>query len=302
MSAERNAFVTTQMDPEGEIWILDRSGREEMLDTSAAPPIGGLFAHLAWAGDSLLYAARAGDQRGVWAADTLNSGHGAELWVRNASEPSASEDGSVIIYRARGTNSANTLWKANRAGREVSQVAANALHLVIHPTGEQAIFVQRADDGLMTPWRVALDGGMPEEIAHVNARNPDISNDGLLLAFASTRAGDDGVPRNGITYCELRNCSATIRDLEAPGLPQQGTPIRWNPDDTGVAYVSAENIWIQPLNGRARWLTQFTDGRTIRGFAWSPKSRKLAVLRERTRTDIVLFKGVLTRRDVRSTP
>jgi Tol biopolymer transport system component len=141
---------------------------------------------------------------------------------------------------------------------------------------------------------VSLDGGTPEEIVHVNARNPDISSDGKWLAFVSTQSGDDGV-RDVIRVCELDNCLASLSLLTAPGLPAgRATPIRWTPNNTGVAYVNttgAENIWVQPLKGDAKALTQFADGSAIKGFAWSP-DRRLAVLRERTRSYVVLYKGI----------
>ena len=71
-------------------------------------------------------------------------------------------------------------------------------------------------------------------------------------------------------------------------------------DSSSVAYVNqtadgGPNIWIQPLDPRlpAKALTKFTDGWGIRSFAWS-RDRRLAILRSKTRTDIVLFKGILT--------
>jgi hypothetical protein len=89
-------------------------------------------------------------------------------------------------------------------------------------------------------------------------------------------------------------CEASLRFVKPPGLPAGLTPIRWTVDSRDIAYVNATegpNIWIQPLSdhSRAKAATDFTDGWNIRSFAWSRDGR-LAVLREKTRTDIVQFK------------
>jgi Tol biopolymer transport system component len=80
------------------------------------------------------------------------------------------------------------------------------------------------------------------------------------------------------------------------GLSSGSSTVRWTADGRGVAYVNARagsNIWIQPLDGsEARPLTHFNDGKRIVSFTWSPDFARLAIVRERTSTDIVLFKGL----------
>jgi len=103
------------------------------------------------------------------------------------------------------------------------------------------------------------------------------------------------MPREALGYCELQSCSSSVHILAAPEVSAGATPIRWTPDGRGVAYVNAaggENIWIQPRNGEATPLTRFTDGKTIKGFAWSPESGRLAILRETTRSNVVLYRGL----------
>ena len=287
ISEQRNTFVTAQADPEGEISILDRSGKEERnLNTSAAPPLKGL-ASLAWVGGRLLYAA---DRRGLWTADGVNPANDAEEWRPSGRVPSASADGNVVIYVSPGRDAPDTLWKANREGREVRQIATGVFWPVIHPWGHQAVFLRRGT-GL---WRVSLTDGNHGEVALVAGGRPDISPDGRRLAFSISQPGPKGVPREAIGYCELQSCSSSVYILAAPEVSPGATPIRWTPDSTGVAYVHAaseQNIWIQPLKGDAYQFTWFTDGRIIRGLTWSPDGR-LAILRERPRSNIVLYEEI----------
>ena len=70
--------------------------------------------------------------------------------------------------------------------------------------------------------------------------------------------------------------------------------IRFTPDGAGVAYSArangADNVRIQPLDGSApRMMTAFSNGRVVR-FRWSPDGSKLAVLRERVESDVVLLR------------
>ena len=139
-----------------------------------------------------------------------------------------------------------------------------------------------------------LDGGNPEQIVDKAARNPTISPDGRRLAFLSSEPEPDGRSVNGIYVCDLLNCEASLSFVRPPGLLPGDRAIRWTVDSRDIAYVNATdgpNIWIHPLSDRSRAkpVTDFTDGWNIRSFAWSRDGR-LAVLREKVRTDIVQFK------------
>ena len=70
------------------------------------------------------------------------------------------------------------------------------------------------------------------------------------------------------------------------------------PGGTAVAYTSADrgvtNIWTQPLAGNpATPLSRFVQGtgasKSLRGFAWSPDGKQLAVLRVAASSDVVVL-------------
>jgi hypothetical protein len=92
----------------------------------------------------------------------------------------------------------------------------------------------------------------------------------------------------------LATCPACVarRSMTIPHCP---SGLRWTPDGSSIAYVdpgTQMNIWVQPLDGIARQLTPFADGRRVVGFRWSRDGRRLAILRATITNDIVLFKGL----------
>ena len=151
---------------------------------------------------------------------------------------------------------------------------------------ERVVFVSDS-----RPQIVSLEGGVPRRIADIDARAPDVSPDGRLLAFISLSAAN----RIEIVICDLEDCTAQMR-FTPPGLADPTTrpsALRFSPDQSAVAYVNTDvpaNIWLQPLDGSApRPLTDFTDNLGIFDFAWSADGGRLAIARGRVSTDIVLF-------------
>jgi Tol biopolymer transport system component len=290
LTADGDAFVTTRRDTENDIWMGDASGRRGAdLDTSAARPVASANqgGQISWAGDRLLYASQSGGRNGIWG---IRSGQAPEELVPMAISPSATADGGAIVY----VSTDNSLWRADADGRGGTRLVVDANLPVITPDGRQVLFVSSSrSKAVVTLWSQAIEGGDPRQVVDIAALNPDVSRDGQSLAFVNPGGAQ------GIVVCELPGCRSRRR-FTPPGLPV-GSTIRWTPDGKGVAYVNAEagpNIWIQPLDGSApRPFTRFTDGRTIGSFAWSADGARLAIVRGKTRTDIVLFRGIHGQRD-----
>ena len=150
-----------------------------------------------------------------------------------------------------------------------------------HP---HVIFISNRN-GVQSPWIVPIDGGSPMLLINRTASgHVAVSADGRSFAFLAL----DKNPRE-IVVCDLPACK-TPRNVEAP----RSTPVRWMPDDRGVAYIDAtqSNLWVQPFDGKPPYqLTHFTD-RIIEHFAWSHDGKRLAIARTTTTNDIVLFKGL----------
>jgi Tol biopolymer transport system component len=294
LSADRDLLVTTQDDTDTSISVGDGSWtRSSDLDTSAAVPVvASIAAQVTWSGDRLLYSGLSGGRLGLWG---IRLGEAPEELMRAAHSPAATADGGFIYIAGPGYS----LWRADPNGRNATKLADDAYWPVMTPGGS-AVFVSasRASQSV-TLWSVPLDGGGPTQIADADARNPDVSGDGKRLAFVSSDPQPGGgQQRDAVLVCDLPDC-ASIRRLTPPGLPAGNVPIRWTRDGRGIAYVNAlatggPNIWVQPVDGSAATpLTRFTDRRSILSFAWSRDFARLAILRARPSTDIVLFKGLI---------
>jgi eukaryotic-like serine/threonine-protein kinase len=293
-SADRDSLATARTEDRVDVWIGDGAALDEReVVAGAARPMIVNGSSLAWTQDRLLYTSGAGGRLAV-SAYSLER-RTTEQLVADADSPAAVADGRTILYLSRTEDVLNTLWKADADGRGATQLAGDATWPVVTPDDRHVIFTARNALGRRTPWVVPIEGGTPVQIADIDARTPDVSPDGRLVALVAV----DDQDRFGLHVCEWSNCAASSRRLTPPGLAVglgEGGRIRWTTDGLGIAYSRNDlnpNIWIQPLDGSpARQLTRFTDGRQILDFAWSRDGSQLAIVRSRTTTDIVLFRGL----------
>jgi Tol biopolymer transport system component len=80
-----------------------------------------------------------------------------------------------------------------------------------------------------------------------------------------------------------------------PRLKVGGGAMQFTPDNQSLAYTisgdaNEDNIWVQPLDGKAgRALTQFkTD--SIFGFSWSPSQKNILIARGHVESDVILIR------------
>lgn len=137
-------------------------------------------------------------------------------------------------------------------------------------------------------WRVSTAGGVPIRVSRQQGRYPFFSADGKQIVCQIREM-------NGSWHAAILSLPAgdVVKDL--PGLPMNGsrsTPVRWSPDGAALDYVltnaGSSNIWRQPLNGAApRQLTAPGED-SILYFAWNPDGTKLAYVRGKADSDVML--------------
>lgn len=292
LTAQGDSLATARTETLATIWIGDRtgtSGRDE-ISTAAPPGLGGTT--LSWGSNELFYVTLQGDARMIGAFSP------AQKITRDVKEeaaaPAVTSDGGTIVYMSWGPlETFATIWKADADGRNETQLLPPESRWLAGITrDDQALVYEIPAGGL---WMKPLDGGAPTRIVNMSVRTPDLSPDGSSVAFVTL----DQTNRPMIVACRLSLCTpdSQIR-LRPDGLTvsdPEGGAVRWAPGG-GIAYVKQTpqpNIWIQPLNGAPpQQLTRFSDGRAIPDFAWSRDGARLAIVRLRSTTDIVLFKGL----------
>jgi Tol biopolymer transport system component len=292
LTEQRDSLAVARTETLATIWIGDRrgaSGRDE-ISTAAPPGLAGTT--LSWGSDELFYVTLQGDARMIGAfSPSLKILRDVK---EEAAAPAATPDGRTIVYMSWGPlETFATIWKADAEGRNGTQLLGPVSRWLAGITrDDQALVYESSAGGL---WRKPLDGGAPTRIVNMTVRTPDLSPDGTSVAFVTR----DAENRPMIVACRLPLCPPDSQiKLRPDGLTDsdpEGGAVRWAPGG-GIAYVKRTpqpNIWIQPLNGAApQQLTHFSDGRAIPDFAWSRDGARLAIVRLRSTTDIVLYKGL----------
>lgn len=145
-------------------------------------------------------------------------------------------------------------------------------------------------------WRIAVDGGAPEETASILGSQitgrVSVSPDGKFLAYPYTQF--DQTPSLGWRI-------AVVRVEGGPAVKTFGVPggigdVRWSPDGKSLQYLltreGATNLWEQPLLGaEAKPLTEFTSG-LIFDFSWSSDHTKLLLTRGSVSSDVILLSNL----------
>ena len=284
--ADGGRFAAVSSEERIDIWLGDGDGRNRRL--VAAPNRGRVYdasaMALSWAGDRLLYLGR--EDASVTVLESRLDGTAPEELLREAGGAVMTSNGRTLVYLSLAERDLGWIWKTDRAGGRPEPLVSEVAMWPRLTPDDRVVFVSDS-----RPQIVSLEGGVPRRIADIDARAPDVSPDGRLLAFISLSAAN----RIEIVICDLEDCTAQMR-FTPPGLADPTTrpsALRFSPDQSAVAYVNTDvpaNIWLQPLDGSApRPLTDFTDNLGIFDFAWSADGGRLAIARGRVSTDIVLF-------------
>jgi len=287
VTPDRRALVTARTDTLVGIWIGDGAAGDGVELVPIA--LGGTtldFYGLTWAADRLVYPTLSRGRRvlSIFSPDgaTTDEIPLTTMWL------TATSDGRTLVYSSLAFSALGSLWRADVDGRRTIQlVPDNSGHPVITPDDGSVLYLSGTRTGVMSLWKVPIEGGTPTELVKGPLANigGDVSPDGKSIAFISTEDPN----RPTLVVCDLPTCTAR-RTLSAP----VATRLRWTPDGRGIAYDGpGPNLWVLPLDGKPpRQLTRFTDGRTIADFAWSRDGKRLAVARATVKDDIVLFSGL----------
>jgi Tol biopolymer transport system component/predicted Ser/Thr protein kinase len=244
----------------------------------------------AWTGDGAILYPR-GHQLVVRAAD----GRERSAFVSDADsppvKPDVCRDGSILfVWPFRNGATTQNVWRVNADGTEPRQLTD--IPRAFGPacsTDSQWLAFQ----GATRTFRVPMSGGKEEVLTPmVPISSVALSPDGRSVAvIAGIRAAGGGRVERKIVIVTPAGSGERMLDASAEFA---GGNLRFVPDGSAVAYSvrvnGADNIRVQPLDGAApRVITAFSD-RRIAHFRWSPDGSKLAVLRERSDSDVVVLR------------
>ncbi len=224
----------------------------------------------------------------------------------NASLGSAAicENGHTIVITMRGHENDNSqrLWRMDADGSNLTRLTSGDSDSFPNcaPTGKWVYYSGNTE----SPWmRVALEKGGSEQIKPRSGSEWGVFpiagvswDDHQFVAFGTR------VEASTNTYSQRLGIFKSA-SVDAPALTLDPNPrikvgdgtIRFAPDGQALAYTitgdnNADNIWLQPLDGKpGRQITQFHSD-AIFGLAWSPDQKKLQVPRGHRESDVVLLR------------
>lgn len=213
----------------------------------------------------------------IWSVS--NSGGTAQILVSHPAtegRPIFSPDGEKLAFTS------------NRSGNTdiyVLEFATNNLTRVTYsdgadnldawsPDGEWLYFHSNSQDiaGMNDIFRVRSEGGTPMPVSNDRYTNEFFSEpspDGSGVAFSARGNSSSQWWRNGSSHLDESELwlkrGETYTKIANRGAKQQWP--MWHPGGTTIYFVSdrngKQNIWSQSLNGNAKQLTNFKDGRVL---------------------------------------
>jgi eukaryotic-like serine/threonine-protein kinase len=214
-------------------------------------------------------------------------------------------NGHTIVITMRGHDNDNSehLWRMDADGSNLTRLTSGVSDDFPNCalTGK---WVYYYSGDAKSPWtRVALAGGSSEQITPRSGPEWGVFpitgvswDDHRFVAF-STRAETSTntyIQRIGVFNSASVDSPALSLDPN-PRIKVDGSTLLFAPDGQALAYTitgdnNADNIWLQPLDGKpGRQITQFHSD-SILGLAWSPDRKKLQIPRGHLESDIILLR------------
>ena len=202
-------------------------------------------------------------------------------------------DGRYIVFRVIGTTSmaSANLARLDLDGTNFKQLTygLNEREASCPKSGPWVYFVDNDDNRYVK--RVSIDGGSPETVVKYSVGAYALSPDGTEIASLEVRELDHKL------MLRLDNVSThqmKYSDIDQHALENIGNnTLSYTPDGKGVVYTVREkgvdNLWLQPLDGKApHQLTHFTKDKIFR-FVFSPDGSRIAIESGETESDAILL-------------
>jgi Tol biopolymer transport system component len=203
--------------------------------------------------------------------------------------------------RGHENDNSQRLWRLDSDGSNLKRLTIGESDgvPVCAPAGKWVYYLA----GTRSPWtRIPLGGGTVEqikprgaewEVFPISGVSPD---DHRFVAFSThvDASTNEYSQRLGIFNSAAPDAPALSLDPNPRIKVDVGT-IQFAPDGQALAYTittnnNADNIWLQPLDGKpGRQITQFRSEQ-IGGVGWSPDGKKLLVGRGHTESDVILLR------------
>ena len=279
-------LAAVRVDVARSVWVAPLAdvarARQIASDAGELPDLESL----AWTPDGrVLHTSAESGNADIWVLDP-SRGTRQQLTTNPHDDfnPAISPDGNTIVF-ASDRSGPSGLWTMSAVGERSARQLTGGGDSRPTVSADGWVVFQRGviQSAPVAIWRIPLNGGAAQQITDGTTIRPIVSPDGRLVAhywLTSERWMLAVVPVNGGEPAKVFPLSAT----------HCGRTVRWSPDSRALAYIDCPdgvaNIWLQPLEGNPRRLTDFTSGQ-IDTFDWSRDGTQLAWITRNQVSDVV---------------
>ena len=292
VSATRDGrtLAGVSLEQRSSIWIADENRLQE---PRRAVPQNESIETLAWSQDhGIVFPSARNGNVNLWRAEADGSVHAfgnGEPCVER--EPASLVRASAVVYSSNcGTGGDDfNIWRLDLSSGKRIQITSGSNfddQPDVSPDGKWIVYTSWPSNS-PSVWKVRAEGGIPVRLVAKQARQPFVSPDGKQIvcqvreitgpwhvAIASFDTGD------------------IVREFSRIGA--DSAPVRWSPDGSALDYIAVEGassqIWRQPLNGGPPQQLTAAGEDSLLYFAWNSDGTKLAYIRGRADSDVVLFR------------
>jgi Tol biopolymer transport system component len=286
LSADGNTLATVEGQTTSNVWLAPGGAANKALRITSGNNDGA--GRITWTSDNrLVYSVFHGGTGDLWIANS--DGTAARQLTSDAALngfPTVTADGRHIVFISTRTGAPH-IFRMDLDGSNVKQLTNGIAEISPAVTPDNQWVVYQSIDDLRI-WKVPLDGGTPQKISDKLLSQPTISPDGKFIAC---RYREEPLSPFQLGILSL-DTGQTIKTFDLPPTAHVFTTLQWNKDSRGVYFIDTRgdvsNIWIQPLEGKAKQETEFrTD--LIFTFEWSRDFNQLVLARGQISNDVVLI-------------
>jgi serine/threonine protein kinase/Tol biopolymer transport system component len=288
-----STLAAVSLDQRSSIWVADR---DHLDQPRRLTPQAENIESLAWLGDGTMIfpSSRSGNMNLARLTEDGNVQQVAAPEACVERQPATAARESLVVYSsncAAGGEDFN-IWRLDLASRRRVQMTSGPnfdIQPDVSQDGQWIVYTSWPSNS-PSVWKIPVNGGTPVRVYAQQARYPFLSPDGTQIVCQIREF-------NGTWYVAILSLATgeVLRKFpELPANASRSTPVRWSPDGSALDYVAntggSSNTWRQPLNGGApRQLTASGEDKIIY-FSWNPNGTKLAYIRGRAESDVMLFR------------
>jgi Tol biopolymer transport system component/DNA-binding winged helix-turn-helix (wHTH) protein len=288
--ASNGAILAVSGNRSSQLWSMDAGGDQATAFQISKGSADGRAGLCPLPDGRISYIARTGEELNVWLANADGSDARQIATGYSAIEELRSDPNGKFLVFSSIVEGNNRLFRVETNGSDLKQLTfgeGREIDSTVSPDGEYVVYdTLRSRNEASYPllFRVAANGGEPEQLGAVECSQPAYSPDGKMISCIG--ANNEAIVTSADNGDEIRRFSFPTNATSNFGTG-------WLPDSSALTLIinekAASNIWVFPLDrDEPRRLTNFTSG-VIYRFAFSPDGSRLFLARGYPAQDAVLI-------------